>query len=65
MREIDYVDKKEDKWIAAMQNMPLVYGESMLGSEEWMEYRSQVEDSVRRAEQGESGGVDEVMYELE
>ena len=43
-----------------MQNIPLVYGESMQGSQNWMEFRSQIE-----AEQEGSGGLDENMGELE
>jgi hypothetical protein len=37
---VDYVDKKE-KWKRAegMQNIPLVYGDSMLGSANWEKYR--------------------------
>jgi hypothetical protein len=43
------VDKSEEKLITAMQSMPLVYGESMLGSEEWMKCRSEEEDRRREA----------------
>jgi hypothetical protein len=46
---VDYVDKSEEKLITAMQSMPLVYGESMLGSEEWMKCRSEEEDRRREA----------------
>jgi hypothetical protein len=58
---VDYVDKNEEKRIIAMQSMPLVYGESMLGSEEWMKYRSEEEDR-RREDHGEA---DESMDEVE
>jgi hypothetical protein len=37
---VDYVDKsKKSKWAAGMQNIPLDYGDSMLGSENWVRYR--------------------------
>ena len=41
---VDYVDKNP-KWkrAAGMQNLPLVYGDSMLGSLNWTEYRSALE----------------------
>ena len=42
---VDYVDKKgERKRVAGMQNLPLVYGDSMLGSENWARYRPALED---------------------
>ena len=41
---VDYVDKKQDKWTAAMQNVPLVYGDSMLGSEKWKECRPALQE---------------------
>jgi hypothetical protein len=44
---VDYVDTTEMKCTAAMQNIPLVYGDSMLGSEKWVKYRSEVEDRRR------------------
>jgi hypothetical protein len=49
--KVDYVDTKEPKCTAGKQNIPLnVYGDSELGSENWMKYRSKVEDR-KRAEQ--------------
>ena len=30
-----------------MQNMPLVYGDSMLGSENWVRYRPMLQDGWR------------------
>jgi hypothetical protein len=47
---LDYVDKKQDKWTAAMQNIPLVYGDSMLGSDKWKECRPALQ-AGRQAEQ--------------
>ena len=45
---VDYVDKKEKrKRAAGMQNIPLVYGDSMLGSENWVKYRPALEDGWR------------------
>ena len=42
---VDYVDKNERrKKAAGMQNIPLVYGESMLGSEKWAECRQALRD---------------------
>ena len=48
--KVDYVDTKELKCNAGKQNIPLVYGDSELGSENWVKYRSEVEDR-KRAEQ--------------
>jgi hypothetical protein len=62
--KVDYVDQKDDNRIVAMQNIPVVYGESMLGSEEWMKYRSERENR-RRAEPEAHGGADESMDEVE
>jgi hypothetical protein len=62
--KVDYVDQKDDNRIVAMQNIPVVYGESMLGSEEWMKYRSERENR-RRAEPEAHGGADESMDEDE
>jgi hypothetical protein len=54
---VDYVDKKEKmKQVAGMQNIPLVYGDSMLGSENWERCRPELEHSWR-AEQEERGGA--------
>ena len=45
---VDYVDKKEkSKRAAGMQNIPLVYGDSMLGSENWVKYRPALRDGWR------------------
>jgi len=63
---VDYVDKKQDTWTAGMQNIPLVYGDSMLGSEKWVKYRSDSEREDRQqAEQEAHGGADERMSEVE
>jgi hypothetical protein len=41
---VDYVDKKENrKRAAGMQNIPLVYGDSMLGSENWLRHPPSLE----------------------
>ena len=50
---VDYVDKKE-KWkrAAGMQNIPLVYGDSMLGSENWALHRPVLEDGWRAEQEG-------------
>jgi len=42
---VDYVDKKDKmQAIVGMQNIPLVYGESMLGSEKWVQRRPSLEN---------------------
>jgi hypothetical protein len=54
---VDYADEKEkEKWAVVMQNIPLVYSDSMLGSENWVRYRSALADRWR-AEQGAHGGA--------
>ena len=58
---VDYVDKKQEKCIAGMQNIPLVYGDSMLGSKEWVKYRSELEGRRREEALGRSlEAMDEV-----
>ena len=54
---VDYVDKKE-KWkrAAGMQNIPLVYGDSMLGSENWVRQRPALVEGWR-AEQEAYGKI--------
>jgi hypothetical protein len=53
---VDYVDKRGRKWAAGMQNIPLVYGDSMLGSDNWVRYRPALHASWL-AEQAARDGV--------
>ena len=54
---VDYVDKNGGrKRAAGMQNIPLVYGDSMLGSENWVKYRPVLQNGWR-AEQEAYGAV--------
>src|ERR1700737_2156994 len=41
---VDYVDKAGGRHLVAMQNIPLVYGDSMLGSEKWKECRPRLQE---------------------
>ena len=41
---VDYVDKNGKRKRVGMQNIPLVYGNSMLGSENWARHRPMLED---------------------
>lgn len=59
---VDYVDTKEPKCTAGMQNIPLVYGECELGSKNWVKYRSKLEDRTR-AESAAEQEADAVMDE--
>lgn len=77
--KVDYVDQKDRKMAAiAMQNMPLVYGESMLWSDKWIRRRPSLEDgwhaeheSSNRPVESQSGPMtasdiaDERMSEVE
>ena len=56
---VDYVDKKEKrKWAAGMQNIPLVYGDSMLGSENWVKYRPALEDGWRAEQEAHAWAIE-------
>ena len=58
--KLDYVDKKEKrKWVAGMQNIPLVYGDSMLGSENWVKYRPALEDGWRAEQKAHGRAVED------
>jgi hypothetical protein len=48
---IDYVEKDDDplSYVGAMQNLPLVYGEEMLGSERWDSARQSRDAPVEKA----------------
>ena len=56
--------KSRMKCTVGKQNIPLVYGNSMLWSENWVKFRSDREDS-RRAEQETHGGGVESMDVVE
>lgn len=44
---VDCVDEEEkEKWAVVMQNISLVYGDFMLGSENWVRYRSALAGAV-------------------
>ena len=43
--KVDYMDKEHSQARVAMQNIPLVYGESMLGSEMWADCREYLENA--------------------
>jgi len=56
--KVDYVDKTgKRKQAAGMQNIPLVYGESMLGSENWVRYRPALQDGWRAEQEAYGGAV--------
>ena len=42
--KVDYVDKEHSSARVAMQNIPFVYGESILGSEMWVNCREDLEN---------------------
>jgi hypothetical protein len=55
---VDYVDKKgRRKQAAGMQNIPLVYGDSMLGSENWVRYRPVLQDGWQAEQEAHSRAV--------
>ena len=54
--EVDYVDKKGGRKLVGMQNIPLVYGDSTLGSANWDNYRPELQDGWL-AEQWKAQGV--------
>lgn len=64
---VDYVDKKGTrKRAAGMQNIPLVYGDSMLGSESWARHRPALRDGWRAEQEAYGGAVEHVsMDEVE
>jgi hypothetical protein len=51
---VDYVDTNEPKCTAAKQNIPLVYGESELGSKNWVKYRAKLEDRTRAEKEADA-----------
>jgi hypothetical protein len=55
--EVDYVDKKGGRKLVGMQNIPLVYGDSTLGSANWDKYRPELQDGWL-AEQCKAQGVE-------
>jgi hypothetical protein len=71
---VDYVDKVEGRKLVGMQNIPLVYGDSMLGSKTWNECRPGLQEGWH-AEQQNAHGIggwptasvveDESMYDEE
>ena len=68
---VDYVDKNV-KWkrTAGMQNLPLVYGDSVLGSANWTRYRSALQGAPVESGQpatgvGQDMSFDESMDEVE
>ena len=60
------MDKKEKrKHAAGMQNIPLVYGDSMLGSENWLRRRPSLEDGWRsehEARESPSAVVENMVF---
>jgi hypothetical protein len=57
---VDYVDMDKRgtrKGVAAMQNIPLVYGDSMLGSDNWMRLRPVLQDGWRAEQEANSGVI--------
>jgi hypothetical protein len=56
---VDYVDKNgKRKRVAGMQNLPLVYGDFMLGSENWVRCRPALQDRWRAEQEAFGGAVE-------
>jgi hypothetical protein len=53
---VDYVDEVGGRKLVAMQNIPLVYGDSMLWSEKWMECTPRLQEGWK-AEQQKAHGI--------
>jgi hypothetical protein len=53
---VNYVNKEGGRKLVGMQNIPLVYGDSMLGSEKWKECRPRLQEGWQ-AEQQKAHGV--------